>query len=87
MRAWSRALSRLKDDYPDIDGVIEIRAFGTTVRLYRDFNGKRASIEKVIPTLQIEESVIDIVLRELAEAAGQLVLFPHNHVLQLRAVK
>ena len=86
MRAWSRALAKVKDEYK-IDGVIEIRPEGTTIRVFRDFNGKRASVDRVIPTLQIEESVIDIVLKELAEAAGQLVLFPHHHVLQLRTIK
>lgn len=87
MRSWQRALSRLKTDYPELDGVIEIRADVVNIRLSRDFNGKRAGIDRVVPTLQIEESAIDIVLKELAEAAGQLVLFPHHHVLQLRIIK
>ncbi len=50
MRSWQRALARLKVDYPDIEGVIEIRADVVNVRLSRPFNGKRAAVDRVIPT-------------------------------------
>lgn len=42
---------------------------------------------EIIPLLQIEDSALDTVLTELAEAAGQLALYPERHMLQLRIVK